>query len=247
MGELHKHGNWSYCGLMALLHNSDSIDNFVFFQYTLGNSIHEDLLDKYISSTDIKNNKTRKELRVDQYDNINGALFLVVHKERNEIDAMSSCVKYNEHGILSAKVWHRLHIKNNVPTTVLDVYFEEATYKWCHDNNVQRLWVVFNESTPRIAHWAAGRMGERRNANRPNKFSDHYGHAIRTGWRPYDKLIYERNTWQYVIYYSPDPQFFLTREEKPLNIETTKIFKREFPNATRNWNELQRDNKVSEE
>lgn len=232
---------------MALLHNSDPIDHFDFFQYVPGDAVHEELIDRYISSTPIKNNQTRKELRIDMYDNVNGALFLVVHKIRNEIDAMTSCVKFNENGILSAKVWHRLHIKNNVPTTILDVYFEEATYKWCYDNNIERLWVVFNEPHPRTAYWAASRMGERRNANRPNKFSDQFGHEIRAGWRPHYNLIYERNNWNYVIYYSPDGQFFLQREERPLNIEAIKVFKREFPDATQNWNELQGDYQISKE
>lgn len=226
---------------MALLHTSDPIEDFEFLQYIPNDPRHEDLLERYMASTDIVNNSTRKNLKIHLYDGDKGVLFLVVHKGRNEVDAMTSCVKYNEDNILSAKVWHRLHIKNNVPTTVLDVYFEEATYKWCYDNNIQRLWVTFNEHQPRIAYWAAGRMGERRNANRPNKFSEHFGHEIRTGWRPYNKLIYEMFTWQYVIYYSPDNQFFLNREERPLNTESLEVFKREFPNAAQDWDELQRD------
>ena len=232
---------------MALLHKSEPLSNFNFIQYVPGDPEHEERLDRYIATTDIKNNSTRKELRVDMYDNVKGALFLAVHKERNEIDAMTSCVKFDEHGILSAKVWHRLHIKNNVPTTILDAYFEEATYKWCYDNNIERLWVVFNEPHPRTAYWAASRMGERRNANRPNKFSDHFGHEIRAGWRPHYKLIYERNNWNYVIYYSPDNQFFLQREERPLNRESIEVFKREFPNATQDWDELQRDHQDTQE
>lgn len=219
---------------MAILGSADSIDEFNFLQYVPNNAEHEALLEHYMSTTDIDNNSTRKKLKVNLYDNVAGALFLLVHKKNNTIDAMTSCVRYDEHDIASAKVWHRLHIKNNVPNTAIDIYFEQATYKWCYDNNIQRLWVTFNEDTPRTAYWAAGRMGERRNANRPNTFTQ-FGNEIRAGWRPHDKIIFEKSTWQFVIYYSPNNQFFLRRDERPLNTETTAVFKREFPNATQNW------------
>jgi hypothetical protein len=58
---------------------------------------------------------------------------------------------------------------------------------------------------------------------------------MRKGMRPYDKFIFEQYTWQSVIYYSPDNQFFLIREEKPLNNDMLTVFKREYPNATQNW------------
>lgn len=230
---------------MSLLHTTEPLESFEFIQFSPGNADHERMLDQYMSTTDVENNKTRKKLKSHLYDKINGVLFIVVHKENRTIDAMSSCVLYVEDNIRSAKVWHRLHIKDNVPTTVLDAFFEPATYSWCYSNDIERLWVTFNESTPRTAFWAASRMGERRNILLPNKFSNKYGHNIRIGWRPYNKLIYEKETWQYVIYYAPDNQFFLKRSERPLNTEAIHVFKKEFPNATQDWNELQGDIKTS--
>ncbi len=220
---------------MTLLGNTADISDFEFIQYQPGNILHETLVDNYIAATTIENNSTRKKLKMHLYDDVQGALFLLVHRTDNRIDAMTSCVKYNENGILSAKVWHRLHIKDNVPNTVLDIYFEGATINWCNKHQIHRLWVTFNERSPRLAFWAAARMGERRNASRPNVFDrEQLGH-IRANWRPHPKLIYEQYTWQYVIFYSPDNTFFLVREEQDISSIASNFFKREYPNATQNW------------
>lgn len=219
---------------MAILSKSDNISNFKFFQYQPGCVLHEALIDNYIDTTDVENNSTRAKLKMHLYDNNHGALFLLVNSVTNTIDAMTSCVKYNEGGVLSAKVWHRLHIKDNVPNTVIDMYFEEATVRWCHSQQIHRLWVTFNETAERTAFWAAARMGERRNAIRPNIFTD-VPAEIRSKWRPYNKLIYEKYTWQYVIFYSPDNTFFLIRPERDINSTALAIFKREYPYATQNW------------
>ena len=220
---------------MTILGNVNDISEFKFEQYVPGNPYHDTLLDEYMSTTPILNNSTRKKLKTHLYDGINGALFLVIHNCTNTIDAMSSCVKYDENNLLSAKVWHRLHIKDNVPNTVIDAYFEYATSNWCITNNIFRQWVTFNEDSPRTAFWAASRMGERRNAHRPNTFTNGFMNDVRSGWRPHSKLIYEMETWQYVIFYSPDSKFFLSRPERPLNIEAKYTFKREYPNATHDW------------
>ena len=213
----------------------EPLENFQCIHYISGNPQHEELLDRYMETTDVKNNNSRKNLRIHLYDGINGILFLIINLRTNSIDAMASCVKYVENDIVSAKVWHRLHIKPNVHKGVMDMYFEPNIFKWCTENNIDRLWMTFNESNVRAALWGSIQMGERRNINRPNKKSNMYGDHMRKGMRPYDKFIFERNTWQSVIYYSPDNQFFLTREEKPLNNDMVTVFKREYPNATQNW------------
>jgi hypothetical protein len=213
----------------------EPLENFQCIHYIPGNSQHEELLENYMKTTDVENNNSRKNLKLHLYDGIDGVLFLIVNSRTNSIDAMSSCVKYTENSIVSAKVWHRLHIKPNVPKGILDMYFEPNTFKWCMDSNIDRLWMTFNETNVRAALWASIQMGERRNIIRPNKKSNMYCDHMRKGMRPYDKFIFEKYTWQSVIYYSPDNQFFLTREEKPLNNDMVTVFKREYPNATQNW------------
>jgi hypothetical protein len=213
----------------------EPLENFQCVHYISGNRQHEELLDRYMKTTDVENNNSRKNLKVHLYDGTNGVLFLIINLRTNSIDAMSSCVKYIENNVVSAKVWHRLHIKPNVPKGILDMYFEPNTFKWCIDNKIVRLWMTFNETNVRAALWASIQMGERRNINRPNKKSQMYGDHMRKGMRPYDKFIFEQYTWQSVIYYSPDNTFFLTREEKPLNNDMTEVFKREYPNATQTW------------
>jgi hypothetical protein len=203
--------------------------------YEPGNQEHETLIDEYIKTTPIVNNQSRKSLKIHLYDGKKGILFMLIHKQNGTIDALSSCVRYDER-FSSAKVWHRFHIKDNVPNSCIDVYFEKPSYEWCLENGITRLWHTFNEGNERVAFWAAKRIGERRNILRPNKFTNMFGHEIRTGWRPHNKLIYEMTTWQYVFFYSPDDEFFLDREERPLSDEAIQIFKGEFPNATQNWN-----------
>lgn len=202
--------------------------------YVPGEGQSEELLDSYLSETTVENNRTRKNLRVDLYDGKNGVLFLLLEDRR--VVGMTSCVRHDEAGVASAKVWHRLHILPHVPHSMIDRYFEPKTFEWCRAGNIERLWVTFNDSTPRIAGWAAARMGERRNAARPNPYANSFGEEIRRGWRPHHKMIYERGVWQYVIYYSPNGKPFLKRVEKELDDEMVQIFKREFPNATRRWN-----------
>lgn len=221
---------------MTILGKTEPLENFECVRYEPGNAVHEQMFEEYMSNTDVANNSSRKAIKAHLYDHTAGVMLWIVHKEFQRIDAVTSCVLYVEDGIRSAKTWHRLHIKDNVPNTVIDAFYEPETYRWCEENNIQRLWVTFNEDTPRVAGWAASRMGERRNANRPNAFTDAYGHSIRANWRPHKKLIYEMYTWQYVIYYAPDNQFFLQRKERPLNTDVEKIFRREFPNATQDWN-----------
>lgn len=203
--------------------------------YVAGDAACEQLLDKYFASTDVENNKSRKSLRIEMYDGLRGALFFLVNTQTESIEGMTSCIRYDEEGLPSAKVWHRLHLKPGLPPNTIDQFFEPATFRWCADQGIERLWVTFNESMPRAYQWAAMKMGERRNGKTRNTFSKGLGHHIRTGWRPYGKLILERFVWQYVIYYSPDQKFFLSREERPLDLVAAEVFKTEFPKATRGW------------
>jgi hypothetical protein len=212
-------------------------ENFSCVMYRPGDEACERLLETYFTITDVENNKTRKNLRVEMYDGTRGALFFVVETASGKPVGLTSCVRYDEDGVVSAKIWHRLHLMPEVPRTVIDRYLEPATFDWCLANDIHHVWVTFNESMPRTAAWAAARMGERRNAVRPNPFSS-VGREIRQNWKPHGKLIFERHTWQYVIYYSPDGKFFLRRDEKDLDSHLHEVFRKEFPDATRDWIEL---------
>ncbi len=203
--------------------------------YLPGESRSEKLLERYLRETPVENNRTRKQLRLDLYNGSDGVLFFLVNKAFEQVVGVTSCVRYSENGVVSAKTWHRMHLNNEVPKSAIDRFFEPATFSWCRQLGINRLWVTFNESNPRTAAWAAARMGERRNAARPNAFTSGTCHEIRSNWQPLNRLVFERNVWQYVIFYSPDTNFFLQRMEKPLDAYMTSIFKKNFPTVTKHW------------
>jgi hypothetical protein len=107
-----------------------------------GETRSEAYLEKYLAVTDVENNKTRKALRVDLYDGRNGILHLLIDGETDAPVGVTSSVKYLEGGILSAKVWHRLHLMDGVPRSVIDRFFEPATFAWCQAHGIERLWVT---------------------------------------------------------------------------------------------------------
>lgn len=210
---------------------TQSNDDFECIVYDSNNTEHILLLENYMKSCGVKNNSSPEELRLEFYDGINGILFMLLNIQTMTIDGMSSCIKVDD----SAKVFHRLHLKPNVPHSAIDRFIEYETYDWCWKNNIKKLWFVVNEGHDSTLHWVSKRVGERRNANRPNKYKSDKYNFIRAGWQPYDKLIYERNTWQYCIYYSEDGSLPIKREEKELDQKAYDMFKKEYPNATQNW------------
>jgi hypothetical protein len=192
---------------------------------------HRLLLEQYFKHSDAPNNISHNRLKTEQYDGNNGILFLLLNVNTYAIDGMSSCLRVGD----TAKVFHRLHMKPNVPHSAIDRFIEYETYDWCWTNGLEKLWFTVNEEHTDTLFWVSKRVGQRRNANRPNKYKDQKYNFIRAGWRPHNKLIYEKETWQYVIYYSTDGEFFLNRDEKDMGSDAYNMFIKEYPNATQDW------------
>jgi hypothetical protein len=195
---------------------------------------HKNLIEEYMSTTDIKNNKTPKAFRLSEYDRINGTLFIVLDPS-NKIRAVSSVVLEEGLNGKCAKIYGRFHIDLGVSHTVIDRFFEPMTFDWCAKRQVRQLFFTINEGNHKVLDWSARRVGERRNSFRGNKYHQGIGSEIRAGLVPYGKLIFERYCWQYAIYYSPDGKWFLDRPVKDLDDRARVILMREFPNGTQNW------------
>lgn len=208
-----------------------STDNFCRIIFDPQNNDHQLLISEYIATTNVSNNNDPKIFRLDSYNGVDGILFMILNQNTKKIDAVSSCIKDGN----TAKVFHRLHLKPNVPHSVIDKFIEYETYDWCYKNDLKKLWFTVNEHHTETLFWVSKRVGERRHGHRPNRYKDGSYDFIRFGWRPHNKLIYERYTWQYAIYFSEDNTWFLNRKEKPLSKIVYNMFKKEYPNATQDW------------
>lgn len=209
---------------------TQSNDDFECIIYD-GSDEHNLYINYYMKTTTVENNATPKQLRLHEYDKVNGILFMLLNIQTMTIDGISSCIKDGD----TAKVFHRLHLKPNVPHSAIDRFIEYETYDWCWKNGLKKLWFTVNEGHDSTLHWVSKRVGQRRNAKRPNKYKPTSYDFIRAGWRPHNKLINERNTWQYCIYFSHDGKFPIERKEKNLDLKTYNMFKKEYPDATQDW------------
>jgi hypothetical protein len=196
---------------------------------------HAKMIEAYMATTPVVNNRTPKALRLSDYSGDTGALFLVID-ETDHILAVSSVVC--EEGLFgrAAKIYGRFHISKGVPHTIIDRFFEPMTFAWCEEHEIDKLFLTINSGNFRVLDWVCRRMGERRRSLRVNPFAPDLGREKRCGFVPLNHLIFERHCWQYALYYSKDRHWFLERPQRSLDIQAAKIFEREFPIATQNWN-----------
>lgn len=174
------------------------------------------------------NNADWKRLRMDQYNGTDGDLFLILD-ERNKIWAMSSVILTQEAGGPTVKVYGRFHVVPGCPHSIIDGMLEPASFKWIEDRNIQNVYLTINQGHLRTLEWVARRCGINRGRNRSNSYGHSYGHNIRSGWVAHPRLIWEREVWQYCIYYSQNSQFFLDRPSKELDAEGDSIFRKNLP------------------
>ncbi len=173
------------------------------------------------------NNRTPKQLRLAEYEGGQGALFLLLDSEQH-VYGLSNVILSAENGFDVAKIYGRFHLRPEAPQTVIDHYFEPATFAWCKERGVERLFVTVNKGHLRTWGLLCRRIARSRGRINPHLSE---GQEFRVGFQPYARMILERNTWQYVIYYSPDGRFPLSREERPLDPEAWTIAKESFPDA----------------
>lgn len=188
---------------------------------------HQVLIQNYMRQTKTENNSNAKRLRLDCYDFTNGVLFMITDSAETAVIAVCSCVRYQENGIHSAKIWHRLDMPDGLSMKIMNQFFEPATFNWCQSQKIQHLWATFNAIAPRTATWAATRMGARRSGHR-SRYCDDFGNQIRQAWVGYPRLILERYVWQFVIFYSPNSIFFLTRPETEIEPQLKQLFLNPF-------------------
>ncbi len=208
------------------------VNNDHFRCETYNPSIHDDLIHDYMARADAPNNTSPRALRLKDYTDDKGALFLLIDNE-DQIRGVTSVIL--EEGIPAAKIYGRLHIEKGIPHSIIDRFFEPSLFAWCLERKIRNVFMTINQENYRVLDWTSRRVGERRNTHRPNAYTPQIGAEIRSSFVPLDRLIFERFTWQYVIYSSADGGWFLKRDEKPLDSLAKDIFKREFPIATQNW------------
>jgi hypothetical protein len=201
---------------------------------------HDLALLKYMEKTPARNNRNAKILRLDECDGQRGTLILV-QNAMSEIVAISTI--HLEDGLYgkAAKIYGRFNILADVPHTVIDEFIEPLTFQWCERRGIQHLFLTVNEADLRTLDWVARRIGNRRAGARENPYFPTVGSAFRKSFQPLPNLVFERNCWQYVIFYSPSGRWFLKREQKALSQDAISIFFREFPNETQNCHGLFRD------
>lgn len=207
-----------------------------------------DSLEHYMQTIAPVNNRTPKALRLDEYDDQRGQLLLIVDS-RGKIRATCSVVSemHPERNFRYAKTFGRLHIDQGISHRVIDRYFEPRMYSWLEDKGIEHVYFTVNEGHERVLEWACRRHGDRRGARYHNRDNPGVGLGIRQNSAPHSALIFERHVWQYCIYFAPDGQFFLKREERPLPPRAEYIFRKEFPRATRNWDGLSHHSEIATE
>ncbi len=192
------------------------------------------ILQDYFRDDPPPNNRDAQKIRLNCYDGKQGELFLWLD-ETCKIGAMASVILTIENGCKVAKIYGRLHLKKGVPHSTIDRFFEPALFDWCERQNVERIYLTVNEGDLRTLEWTVRRIGERRHLFRKNQYAPGIGAHFRKSLVPYEKMIFERGVWQYVIISSPDGQFFLDRPCKPIDPEAKAILRKEYEKYTQNW------------
>ncbi len=192
------------------------------------------LLQAYFANDPPPNNKDAQSLRLNCYDGNQGDLFLWLDQYL-KVSAVASIIVTEEIGGPVAKIYGRLHLKKGVPHSTIDRFFEPALFDWCESKKIARIYLTINEGNLRTLEWTARRIGERRHLFRKNPYSPTIGHHFRKSLIPYEKMIFERGVWQYVIFSSPDGKFCIDRPTKPIDHRAKEILRKEYEKHTQDW------------
>jgi hypothetical protein len=188
-----------------------------FFEFD--KTAHTELLEEYFKHPNTPiNNSTHKAFKTHLYDGTSGLLGLLV--DNNEIVAVSSAVVVTEHGIKSCKYPHRLHVRtdySHVSSKFIDEFWDPLLFRWLEQLDITRVYCTFNEDNDPAFIWAALRHSRR--TKKPMLVND-FGKRILLDqeWKIHSCPIIEMNTWQHLIYSSPDSEWFYHwREEKRMS------------------------------
>lgn len=186
----------------------------IFVEY---NNTYLEILEKYFKhSKTPANNSNHKIFKTHLYDRENGILGLLIDKD--EIVAVSSAVKVVENNTVSCKYPHRLHVRSDyswVTNKFVDQFWDPLLFDWLETKNIRNVYCTFNEGNHLAFFWAAIRHSRRlSHTTYINSFGKE---VLNQEWYVYPFIINEMNTWQYLIYSSPDRNWFYPhREEKEM-------------------------------
>lgn len=166
------------------------------------------LLEKYFSNPNTPiNNSSHKAFKTHLYDGDNGILGMLI--DNDEIVAVSSALIIQEHGVLSCKYPHRLHIRQDysyMSSRFMDCYWEKLLFDWLEQRNIENVYCTFNMDNPKAFMWAAKRHSRR---IKNNTDINMFGKTILSrNWYIHKHAIIEMNTPQYLIYSSVNNDWF---------------------------------------
>lgn len=194
------------------------------------NPNYDHLLDQYFKQTggEIRNNHSKKALRLNEYDGKNAELFLVIQNDTTIIGMSSIFTEHLTPQTRCARLYSRLHITPTFSQWLIDKYLEPALHQWIISQDIQHCYLTVNEGHERTLQWVCARLGKKRAKKLPNSYGYTIGQQTRQSWKPHSKLIYERHTWQYCLFSSPNDEFFLKRDEKSIDPKFEYILTKHF-------------------
>lgn len=184
-------------------------------------------LEDYMRRSAPPNNRSPKELKLSLLNDRDGVLFVLLDRE-DKIRATSGVLRRNLGDQAFAKIYFRFHIEKGVPHSIIDRYFEPATFKWCRENKLNNIYITVNVGHERTLAWVAARLGIHGCYQYPNPY-DPTSADIRDQFRPCLDLIFDSYTWQYAFYRTESGRFDHAFDTKPVGPGILKLLAREFP------------------
>lgn len=174
------------------------------------------------------NNSSHETFKTHLYDGVNGILGMLV--DNSNIVAVSSALIINENNIKSCKYPHRLHVRSDysyISNKFIDQHWDPFLFQWLEKNKIENVYCTFNEDNVHAFFWAAIRHSRR---FKNTKYINDFGKSIlNQNWYVYPKIIREKNTWQYLIYSTPNNKWFYNhRREKSMPIDIKDNLDKKF-------------------
>lgn len=204
-----------------------------FIQYN--RSEHDGLLNRYFTDPRTPvNNRSHIGLKTHLYNGVSGIMGMMV--DQGEILALSSAIVVEEHGVISCKYPHRLHIRSDFQAggnKFIDQHWDTTVHQWLIDSHIRNVYCTFNASNESVFRWAAIRHHRRVD----NPYLTNPGQSLMNqSWMVHHKMILEMYVPQYLIYSNPQAEWFYPwRDEFDMPVNTISYLNQRLSKSTSGW------------
>lgn len=189
--------------IKAMMRSKDSVE---FYEYIQGEDFSEYYLDIIMKSNLYKNTNTKEILGVDLVEQT-GSQLIIPLLENDPIGIIGILLQ-EEGGFKYAKWPYRMAFNRNMPFRFFGKFqhlMDEYFFQWMREREVLHYGGFINEDNPKMLEVCLNN-----HTQKMKRSGEYYVKQAKV----YNKMVFEKETWSYVLFVSPDQEWFLDREEK---------------------------------